>query len=63
MLATAPAWPYGADLSTPDTFVAGVPHETFGRLRAEAPVVWHPDVAGGGFWNVSRYADVWLDPE
>jgi cholest-4-en-3-one 26-monooxygenase len=51
---------FGADLSRPDTFAAGVPHETFRRLRAEAPVAWHPDsVHGGGFWAVTRHADVW----
>jgi cytochrome P450 len=47
-----------ADLSDPDSFVAGVPHETFRRLRTEAPVYWHPERDGGGFWVVSRYRDV-----
>ena len=57
--ATTPAT-LGADLSNPDSFVAGVPHETFRRLRAEAPVYWHPDaVHGGGFWAVTRHDDVW----
>src|SRR5262249_56903341 len=60
MQAAAPSPAFGADLSTPDSFVAGVPHETFRRLRAEAPVYWHPDaVHGGGFWAVTRHADVW----
>ena len=55
----------GADLSTPDSFVEAVPHSTFARLRAEAPLYWHQDVAGGGFWVVTKYRDVWnisLDP-
>ena len=51
---------FGADLSHPDTFVRGIPHETFRRLRREAPVFWHPDsFNGGGFWAVTRHADVW----
>ena len=27
----------------PDTYVAGIPHATFARLRAEAAVVWVDD--------------------
>ncbi len=49
----------GEDISNPDTFVKGVPHETFRRLRAEAPVSWHEEALGGtGFWAITRYADV-----
>lgn len=60
MEAARQAGPFGDDLSNPDTFVRGVPHDTFRRLRAEAPVAWHPDtVHGGGFWTVTRHADVW----
>ena len=60
MQAAAPRLTFGADLSNPDSFVAGVPYETFRRLRAEAPVYWHTDtVHGGGFWAVTRHADVW----
>jgi cholest-4-en-3-one 26-monooxygenase len=60
MNATVPAGLLGDDLSRPDTFARGVPHETFRRLRAEAPVFWHPDsFHGGGFWAVTRHADVW----
>ena len=60
MQAVTPASAYGADLSNPDSFVACVPHDTFRRLRNEAPVYWHPDsVHGDGFWAVTRHADVW----
>ncbi len=65
-MADAPTLPFGADLSNQDTFVAGVPHDTLRRLRDEAPCYWHPDIAGGGFWVVTRHADVWklsLDPK
>jgi len=47
------------DLTDPDTFVAGYPHDYFRRLRAESPVVWHPAAGGSGFWVISKYRDVW----
>jgi cholest-4-en-3-one 26-monooxygenase len=46
------------DLCDRDAYVAGVPHEAFTRLRAEAPVHWHDEADGPGFWSVHRYADV-----
>jgi cytochrome P450 len=46
------------DLSNPDTFVPGWPHEAFRLLRAEAPVYRHPERTGAGFWVVSKYRDV-----
>jgi len=45
-------------LDRPDAFVAGVPHDWFRRLRAEAPVYFHPEEAGPGFWVISRYDDL-----
>jgi cytochrome P450 len=51
------------DLSDPETFDDGFPHELFRRLRRELPVAWHAgDVHGGpGYWVVSRYDDVkWI---
>jgi cytochrome P450 len=50
-----------AALVDPDTYLTGVPHETFARLRAEAAVVWMdepPGEAGPGFWGVVRHAEV-----
>jgi len=58
------------DLSSPESFQRGFPHEFLAWLRANAPVWWHeptratPD--GEGFWVVSRHADVvavMKDPE
>ena len=46
------------DLTDPDTFVRGFPHEAFALLRREAPVYWHPERGGRGFWVVSKYHDV-----
>ena len=45
------------DLTNPDAFVPGVPHEWFERLRREAPVYWHEEAEGNGFWAVTSYED------
>ncbi|MGH9055632.1 MAG: cytochrome P450 [Acidimicrobiales bacterium] len=48
----------------PRTYEAGVPYDTFRRLRAETPVAWidEPAVlgwpAGPGYWAVTAHADV-----
>lgn len=47
-----------ADLSNPDAFVNGPPHETFRRLREEAPVCFCPERDGTGFWSVTRWEDI-----
>ena len=41
-----------------DTWVRGVPHDQFALLRREAPVFWHAEPEGPGFWAVTRHADV-----
>ena len=52
--------PADADIADPDTYIAGVPHATFLRLRRDDPVSWWgEDHAGGrGFWAVTRHADL-----
>lgn len=56
---TTPApGPDDADISDPDTFVAGVPHATFQRLRREDPLSWWPEHDAAGFWSVVRYKDL-----
>ena len=35
-----------------------VPHDQFDRLRAEAPVAWHPEPGDTGFWAVTKHEDV-----
>ncbi len=48
----------------PDTYVRGVPHEAFARLRAREPVTWVEEIpvgawpGGPGYWAVWRHADV-----
>jgi cholest-4-en-3-one 26-monooxygenase len=46
------------DLTNPDSFAEGVPHAWFRRQRAEAPVAWHEETDGPGFWSVSRWEDL-----
>src|SRR5437016_11243970 len=48
----------GVDLANPDLFLAGWPHEAFALLRAKAPVYWHEEANGPGFWVISKYRDV-----
>jgi len=49
------------DLANPDHFVAGTPHHWFRKLRAEAPVYFHPEPDGGpGFWCITKYEDLRL---
>ena len=45
------------DISDPDAFEHGFPHELFRELRREAPVYWHEGQydGGPGYWIISRY--------
>lgn len=55
------------DLSNPDSFANGFPHDFFRQLRREAPVYWHegehrepgfPGPPGPGYWILSKYDDI-----
>ena len=47
------------DLTDPASFAEGPPHAFLARLRASAPIWWHPDgLRRSGFWVVTRYDDV-----
>src|SRR5262249_11670651 len=46
------------DLANPEAYLAGVPHEQFALLRREAPVFWHREENGPGFWALARHADI-----
>jgi cholest-4-en-3-one 26-monooxygenase len=56
--------PGDIDLSDPETFVAGVPHEYFRLLRERDPVHWQAEcelpvfMPGPGFFALTRYEDV-----
>jgi len=58
------ATPAAVDLSDPESFAAGVPHEYFHSLRATSPVHWQPECKlpgvpqGPGYWALTRYEDV-----
>jgi hypothetical protein len=48
-----------ADLTSHDTYVSGVPHDTLAYLRANDPVHWTEESDGGrGFWSLTKYDDV-----
>ncbi len=54
------------DLSNPDLFADGPPHEAFKVLRREAPLFWNGNGGSDGFWALTRYRDIWnvsLDPK
>jgi cholest-4-en-3-one 26-monooxygenase len=51
------------DLSDPDSFADGFPHDYCRRLRREDPVHWNEtrhevERNGRGFWNITKYEDV-----
>ena len=46
------------DVYSPDAYTAGIPHEQFAWLRANAPVYWHEHPEGHGYWVLSKHADV-----
>ena len=46
------------DVYNPDNYSAGIPHEQFAWLRANAPVYWQQHPAGHGYWVLSKHADV-----
>jgi cytochrome P450 len=46
------------DLSSPDAYVHGFPHDTFRDLRARDPISLQHDSANRPFWAVTRYHDV-----
>ncbi len=58
-MATTAASPNVTDA---DLYLDGIPHERFAELRATPGIAWHPygdaSERGGGFWAVTRHADV-----
>jgi cytochrome P450 len=47
------------DLLSPSTFIGGQPHDQYRWLRENAPVYWHEEPNGRGYWAVTRYDDIW----
>jgi cytochrome P450 len=50
--------PGSVDVLDPDLYLSGAPHDRFEILRRQAPVYWHPEPDGRGFWAITRHADV-----
>lgn len=55
------------DLTDPEVFSSrgGYTHDAFAVMREKAPVMWHPEQMGAGFWAVTSYElvkHVELDP-
>lgn len=46
------------DLTSPDTYAEGFPHDVFRELRARDPVSLQHDTSGKPLWAVTRYDDV-----
>ena len=46
------------DLTDVDLFQRGTPHDMFKLLREEAPVFWHEEKEGPGFWAITKYEDL-----
>jgi cytochrome P450 len=47
------------DLLSPESFSQGHPLAQYRWLRENAPVFWHEEPNGPGFWAVTRHRDVW----
>ncbi|MFN7180168.1 cytochrome P450 [Hyphomonas sp.] len=45
------------DLTDPEVFSkrGGYTHDAFAEMREKAPVMWHPEIMGAGFWAVTSY--------
>ncbi|HEX5614219.1 MAG TPA: cytochrome P450, partial [Acidimicrobiia bacterium] len=50
--------PTRVDLSDPDSYVDGPPHELFAELRRTEPVYWQEMRDEPGYWAVLKHADV-----
>ncbi len=46
------------DLTDLDVWEQRVPHDWLTLLRREAPLHWHPERDGRGFWVLTRYDDI-----
>ncbi len=48
------------DVLDPEIYQGGAPHAAFADLRAQGALVWHeePSAQGGGFWLVTRHAEL-----
>jgi len=47
-----------ADISDHDSFLNGVPHNTFARMRREEPLAWCDGGQFKNYWSMTRYDDI-----
>ena len=47
-----------ANLADHDSFINGVPHNTFTRMRQHDPMHWTEAGSNEGFWSMTRYQDI-----
>ncbi|MDA7598486.1 cytochrome P450 [Alphaproteobacteria bacterium] len=57
-MSTAPIDDGFLDIADHDSYIGGVPHESFARLRRDDPVHWTEERDGRGFWSLTRHADI-----
>ena len=58
MTVTAPvSAPVAPEIADPRLYLDGIPHQRFAQIRAMDGLAWHP-YGDGGFWAVTRHADV-----
>ncbi len=50
--------PSPIDLSDPDSFATGIPHDAFAQMRSAPGLTWNEAGPSGGFWSVTRHRDV-----
>ena len=46
------------DLVSTANFELDHPWDQYAWLRANAPVYWHPEADGPGFWAITKYDDI-----
>ena len=46
------------DLFDPGIYAKAMPHDDYARLRREAPIFFHPEPDGPGFWALTKYDDI-----
>ncbi len=56
-MASTTSPPTSPNITDPSLYLEGIPHERFAEMRNTPGLVWH-DYHDGGFWAVTRHADV-----
>ncbi|MHB8684946.1 MAG: cytochrome P450 [Dehalococcoidia bacterium] len=46
------------DIYSAEVYTERLPHDVFELLRREAPVYWHREAGGPGYWALTKYDDI-----